>query len=240
MIFHPLDQNTPEWKRARIGIATASCFDKIITPSKWELSKSSMGYIYQLLSERTTGENEETFTSYWMERGQQYEGDARDAYCFATGYEVAQGGFFTSDDFAIGASPDVRVFVNGVLKGSCEIKCPKGSTQIETLLRMATDPAYFCQTQGQMYVMETEFVDFVSYHPDMPIFKHRTVRNDAFIEKFEGVLGEFFANMALAEEKLQREYDFIVPPRPIIEMYDTRLRAERFENDNIPSILMAG
>ena len=69
MIYHDFAQQSEEWYRARLGVATASCFDKIITPKKLELSKSAEDYAFTLVGEMVTGESAEKFQSYWMERG---------------------------------------------------------------------------------------------------------------------------------------------------------------------------
>ena len=104
----------------RLGLATASCFGKIVTPAKGEPSKQMDDYANDLIGELVTGNNSETFTSYWMERGQLFEADAAAAYEFITGFELDRGGFLTDDDMTVGASPDRRVIKLGSVIGGVE------------------------------------------------------------------------------------------------------------------------
>jgi len=55
MLIVNCEQNTPEWYEARLGIPTASGFDRIIT-TKGEVSKSREKYLYELAGEIVTGE----------------------------------------------------------------------------------------------------------------------------------------------------------------------------------------
>jgi hypothetical protein len=48
-------QGTTEWAALRVGIPTASNFDKIITPAKLEFSKASDGYAMRLIAEEHLG-----------------------------------------------------------------------------------------------------------------------------------------------------------------------------------------
>lgn len=193
MIFHDLSHASPEWFRARVGIATASCFGKIITPKTGKLSAQADGYANLLISEMILGESQEKFSpSYWMERGAMMEVDARKLYEFETGFITDRGGFMTNDEGTAGASPDVRVFDDGgKLIGAAEIKCPAPWNHVENLLRDTLDPDYIPQVQGQILIGGFDFVDFFSYHPDMPPARIRTYRDDEFCKKLQDALDGF-------------------------------------------------
>ena len=92
MIYHEVTQQSPEWFRMRLGLATASCFDRIITPKTAEPSKSMDDYANSLIGELITGENSEKFQSYWMERGAQMEAEASAAYEVITDFTLDRGG----------------------------------------------------------------------------------------------------------------------------------------------------
>jgi len=200
MIFHDIAQNSPEWFSLRIGVPTASMFDKIITPKKGDFSSQADGYADHLIAELILNESLTKFPpSYWMERGAIHEAEARNLYEFETGLRIANGGFFTNDAMTAGASPDVRVFDdNGKLIGAAEIKCPAPWNHVSNLLRDALDPDYICQVQGQMLIAELEFVDFFSYHPNMPPARVRTYRDDEFCKKLSAGLERF-------EEMMQKK-----------------------------------
>lgn len=193
MKFYDIVQGTPEWFQARLGIATASNFSNIITPKQKKFSASADEYADKLISELITGDSVEKFApTYWMERGAEMEADACKLYEFETGYTVLNGGFMTDDDHYAGCSPDVRVFDNsGKLIGTAEIKCPAPWTHVGNMQRTAVDPDNLCQVQGQIYVSKLEFVDWFSYHPDMPPAKIRAERDNEFQEALRDCMYKF-------------------------------------------------
>ena len=237
MIYHEVAQQSPEWFRMRLGLATASCFDKIITPKTAEPSKSMDDYANSLIGELITGESSEKFQSYWMERGAQMEAEASASYEVITDFTLDRGGFLTDDNMTVGASPDRRVLKLGSVVGGVEIKCPKPETHIANLLRKGEiDPSYKPQVQGQILIGEFEFVDWFSYHPDMPPAHIRTYRDDAYCEKLKRALDAF---TGLMDEKISvlTNIGVIIPERPIVQMYREQMN---FEQENLPNYLMAG
>jgi len=192
MIFQDLEHNSDLWFKARLGLPTASCFNKIITPKTGKLSSQADAYANRLISEIILGRPQETFPpTYWMERGEMLEAEAKQLYTFDTGYSIKNGGFATDDLGRCGASPDARVFDGKRLIGGAEIKCPAPWTHVENLLRDEIDPDYIPQVQGQILIYGFEFVDWFSYHPDMPPANIRTYRDDEYCEKLEAALSDF-------------------------------------------------
>jgi len=63
------EQGTQEWIDARLGIPTASNFDKIITPKELKPSKSQEPYLARLLAEWLIGHSLDEEVSQFMERG---------------------------------------------------------------------------------------------------------------------------------------------------------------------------
>jgi hypothetical protein len=191
-IEHAVEQGTPEFWRVRLGIPTASAFDKILTPVKAELSKSSRQYAYRLIAEKllnmpTTGEVE----TDWMNRGKEMEPNAANQYSFVEEVDLRPAGFFTTDDGLIGASPD------RIVKGqpvAVEIKSPAPHTHVGYLLGASTD-GYKCQSQGQLMVTEMDRVDLFSYHPMMPAATIRTHRDEVYISKLKDALDQFNAQL---------------------------------------------
>jgi hypothetical protein len=55
MVIETFEQYSDEWWAARVGIPTASCFGKIITPKTMQPSKQAEKYIYTLAGERIVG-----------------------------------------------------------------------------------------------------------------------------------------------------------------------------------------
>ena len=229
MIYHEVSQQSSEWFKLRLGLATASCFSKIITPKTGEISKQAEGYANELIGEMITGENAEKFESYWMERGAMLEADASASYEVITGYALDRGGFITNDEMTVGASPDRRVLdADGQVIGGVEIKCPAPDTHIENLLRgNAIDPKYYPQVQGQILIGGFKFVDWFSYHPDMPPAHIRTYRDDEYCEKLQDALNRF-NHIVDSKIFLLQERGVIVNERPIMEMYRQAIQRDGY------------
>ena len=233
MIFHDIPQRSPEWYKLRAGIATSSQFGRIITAKSGAVSKSIDGYICELLSEMILGEAGERKIpdNYWLERGRMVEADARALYEFETGYTIDAGGFITDDTGKHGCSPDARVFDDAAnVIGFAEIKCPAPWTHVENLLRDEIDPTYIPQVQGQMHIGEVDFVDWFSYHPEMPPAKIRTYRDEAYQKKLGEALKVFDDKFSAALDKLKSK-GVIIPEKD---------SSDKEDMDEAINIFMAG
>lgn len=181
-----VEQNTIEWMAARVGIPTASCFDKIVT-SKGEPSKQKEKYLFRLAGESVTGIPEESYQNANMIRGNKVEEEARAYYDLTNGVEIERVGFCLADGY--GCSPDGFVGKNGLV----QFKCPLISTHVGYLLDNKLPTDYIQQVQGELFVTEREWSDFVSYFPCMRPLIVRVGRDEAFIKKLKIEL-EIFCN----------------------------------------------
>jgi len=189
MIHHPVKQGSDEWHDLRVGIPTASEFDRIITPAKWEPVKGDTRrkFLIELLAQRVFGLSEK-FGTAAMNHGKEWEPIARATYESLHGVDVGECGICINDAGTIGASPDG--FVGE--EGSIEIKSPANhevhlaslidSLQYERLARVeplwtATAKAgeitgflrdHWIQTQGQMYVSGRKWTDLISNFARLP------------------------------------------------------------------------
>lgn len=193
MKYFDVSHGSQEWFDIRIGKATASNFNKIVTPAKLEFSKQAEDYANLMIAEMILGQCLEKFAaSHWMERGAILEADARALYQFETGFTLERGGFITNDAGTIGCSPDVRVAnKDGRIIGCAEIKCPAPWTHVESLLRDSVDTANVLQVQGQIMIGGFEFNDWFSYHPEMPPARIRTLRDEKVCTALAVALGKF-------------------------------------------------
>jgi putative phage-type endonuclease len=158
-------QGTEEWFAARAGKVTASRIADVLATIKSGESASRKNYRAQLVCERLTGMIEETFSNSHMERGTALEPYAREAYELQTGSIVEQVGFIDHPIIQMsGASPDGLVGSDG----SIEIKCPTRANHIEYILGKEPPSKYKPQMTWQMLCAERQWVDFVSYCPEMP------------------------------------------------------------------------
>ena len=171
------EQGSPEWFACRLGIPTASEFSAILAEGKTKGSPSltRRTYLYKLVAERLTGEPGDHYTNRHMERGKEMEAEARDWYAFATDTEPQRIGFVRNG--RKGCSPDSLIGKDGML----EIKTKLGHLQVDVLLGKTLPSEHRAQVQGQLWVAEREWCDFVSYWPKMPPFRLRVYRDEQYI-----------------------------------------------------------
>ncbi len=181
-----IEQGTEEWFKARIGIPTASNFNKIVT-AKGDKSKQADKFMYKLAGEAVSGEIEEQFKSSHMERGVELEEEARQLYQIITGNKVDTTGICL--DNGIGYSPDGMIGEDGLL----EIKCPSIATHVKYLLDNKCPTEYVQQVQGGLLITDRKWVDFVSYYPNLKPLIVRVNRDEELIIKMKIEL-ELFCN----------------------------------------------
>lgn len=198
MIRVDVKQGTEEWKAARLGIPSASSFDKIITPKKGDPSKTMHDYACKLLAEQMLGRPLDDASSGFMERGKELEEQARAWYAFNADVDVEQVGFILRDDGRVGCSPDGLVGDDGLV----EIKCPSAAVHVSYLLGDAFE-SYKCQLQGQLWISERKWVDFVSFNPELPTLCVRFERDEAFIAKLSSAVDMLLAFMDASRTRLQ-------------------------------------
>lgn len=184
MLTHEIEQGTPEWEQVRLGVFTASEFDKVLTGGG-KPSTQVNAYINKLLAEIITGKPIASFQkTEAMERGNELEQEAADYYALLEDAPLSKVGFCTDDKSIYGCSPDRLVGDSGLL----EIKCPLAHTHVENLLCGKMDIGYKPQVQGQLLVTGRAWCDFMSYHPDMPPLIVRIERDEEYITNLHNAL----------------------------------------------------
>ena len=182
MKLYRVEQGSAEWYRLRLGKPTSSNFHKIVTP-KGEPSKQATKYMYRLIAERLLNETMDDEIGFvkWVAAGREQEPYAVKQFEFVNEVELEPGGFVTSNDGRIGASPD-RLFKGH--KESLEIKSPAPWTQLQYLLE-GPDDAYIAQTQGHLLVGdEFDAVHFYAFNERTPPF-YKVILRD---QRYQGVL----------------------------------------------------
>ena len=198
-IIRYIEQGTEEWKRLRLGKVKASKLSAVIMSKS---SKTRASYMLQLIAERLTGQPEDSFSSKYMEWGNECEPQARAMYEFDSGNQVEEVAFVVYND-GFGVSPDGLVGDDGLL----EIKCPKTTTQIERYLKGVFPADYQAQVQGQMLATGRKWCDFVSFDPRLSgsanYFCVRVYRDDEYIQKLKLKINEFLSEMNNLLEELK-------------------------------------
>lgn len=162
-MIHYMEQRTDEWFDIKRGKVSASHMADVQAGGKGVTRRN---YLMKIVCEKLTGKTDQNgYSNGHMERGIELEDDARKCYEFETGNDVEQVGFIDHpfiDDF--GCSPDGLVGEEGMV----EIKCQIPAVHIECMTSRETSGKYQKQMQAQMSCANRQWVDFVSYCPDMP------------------------------------------------------------------------
>lgn len=193
-----MEQGTPDWFRARMGIPTASEFSTLMAKGRdGGESKTRKTYMLKLAGEIITGEPMENYTNAHMERGKIMEAEARDFYAFTADSEPQRVGFI-KNDFK-GCSPDSLIGTNGML----EIKTALPHILGELILKDDFPPEHKAQCQGALWVAEREWIDLIVYWPGMPRFVKRAHRDDAYIATLARAVEAFNVELAMTVNKLR-------------------------------------
>ena len=197
-------QGDDTWKQLRLGKVTASRVADMVARTKSGYGASRANYAAQLIAERLTGVAVDGFTNAAMQHGTDTEPEARNAYCFYSGWDVQEVAFVPHPTIAdAGCSPDGLVGDDGLI----EIKCPNTATHLDTLLGQSTPARYIDQIQFQMACTGRAWCDFISYDPRLPenmrLFVRRVMRDDKRIAELEAeavaFLGEINARITQLE-----------------------------------------
>lgn len=202
--YHYVDPYTEAWWKLRRGKPTASQFDRIITPSG-QPSNQARKYIYELIAERLLDETmkKDQLESYWVERGNELEPRAIEAFQTQHSLVLQRVGFVTSNDERIGASPDCLVRAPR-LTAAVEVKCPAPWTQIGYLLD-GPGLTYRAQVQGQLLVGdEWEAVYFFAWHPQMPSVMVKTFRDKSYQNALAELLDRFCDELEQETERARK------------------------------------
>lgn len=189
-----MDQGGDDWFQARLGIPTASKFATVMAKGEGKIRAE---YMRKLAAEIITGEPSEGFTSPHLERGKLMEDEARETYAFINGVSPTLVGFIRNGNK--GGSPDSLIGENGGL----EIKTALPHIQIDRLERDRLPPEHKAQVQGNLWVAEREWWDFVSYWPRLPMLCVRVYRDEAYIKTMSDEVDRFNDELAALVERIR-------------------------------------
>lgn len=196
MIALDVKQGSDAWHFARLGIPTASCFDRIMSTKTRKLLAGSEGYMHELLAEWLIGVPNALEARGFIERGHDLEPHAVAWYEFQRAIETKPVGVCLRDDRLVACSPDRLVGDDGGM----EIKCPAAKGHVANVLDMGDE--YFAQVQGSLWITGRKWWDLVSFHPTIPSVIVRIERDEAYIADLEAAMSEFLNRMQAAREAL--------------------------------------
>jgi hypothetical protein len=204
-----LVQGSDDWLQARLGIPTASEFDRILTPAKLQLATAATKYMCVKLAEWMYGAPLEAFVSPWMERGKDLEAEAIRYYEMERDVETQPIGLVLTDDGNAGASPDRLVGDEREERlGLLEMKCPALETHVGYMLNpQSLLDEYRLQVQGQLWVCAGRgWCDLMSYYPGFPAVLVRALPDERVQAALSQHIPAFVQTMLAAREKLTQMY----------------------------------
>lgn len=177
MIIHDVEQGTDEWMRLRLGKLTGSVAYTISVGGKGLETLCE-----QLAWERVSGEREETYKSEAMQRGNDMEQMAADAYELQYGVDLQKIGFAEYNEY-IGISPDRLIGDDDGLEIKCKLS--KGH-RLLLLGKVEFEPQYIWQCRACMFFFNRPKWNLISFNPNFgknSIFRLQLTRNQEFDDK---------------------------------------------------------
>ena len=188
-ITHDIEQGSTEWLDMRLGLITCSEISSIRADGA-----GAQSYINALAYERITGESSSVFEgNEWTKRGQELEPVARQMYEQQTGTAVSMVSFVENKGF--GYSPDGLIYGSQPMwpEGGIEIKVKQPAEQIHILRTGEIPKKHMDQLIGGLACAELDWIDFVSYCPNLPLFicRVRAIEYKEQMEKIEKLVGKY-------------------------------------------------
>lgn len=160
MKTYNMPQQSPEWLQKKKGVVSGTQAKGIMGTAKAR-QEALYDIVGETLKMGVTTEYENP-----IDRGNRLEPEAVAAYEMETGLHTTKVGFAEHEtNSRIGNSPDR--FVGDV--GALEIKCPEHKNHIKYMLEKKVPDDYIWQVVQYFVVHEKlEWLDFMSYNPDLP------------------------------------------------------------------------
>ena len=188
-ITQDIEQGSTEWLDMRLGLITCSEISSIRADGA-----GAQSYINALAYERITGESSSVFEGNdWTKRGQELEPVARQMYEQKTNTTVTMVSFVENKGF--GYSPDGLIYGSQPMwpEGGIEIKVKQPAEQIHILRTGEIPKKHMDQLIGGLTCAELDWIDFVSYCPNLPLFICRVcaIEHKDQMEKIEKLVGKY-------------------------------------------------
>lgn len=191
-------QGSPEWIQLRLGVPTASEFDRIMNLAFGLREGAGYNtYLYEKLAEDLTGPLP-TYGGKATDQGHFLEPEALAFFELETGLDTKRVGFVMHDDMRCGCSPDALIGDDSGL----EIKSPGPVNQIRYLSEGKLPDAYAAQVHGSLFVTGRSEWHFMSYHRKLKPLHVVVKRDEAIMEKIGKCLAKFYADFDAALERL--------------------------------------
>lgn len=212
-IIEGLEQQSPEWIKQRIGCCTASRLIDVVTrlkrgngtAQKGDYGKARHDYMTELIGERLSGRAADHYVTPYMQEGIDNEPLAKAAYEYQFGVELEPGGFALHDKIPyFGASVDALIGK----EGCAEFKCLKLDNHLDILDAGEIPAQYFPQMLGELACYNRQWIDFVSFNPDLPpgikLFVRRWHRDEALVAQLEKEVELFLDDLIVRLQRISK------------------------------------
>lgn len=198
-IIHNVEQNSESWEKIKLGIPSASSYEKIITPTG-AASTQADAYANRLVAEWITGKTANEFEGNgWTERGHEKEPECAAMYAMIKNVTPVKVGFITDDKGTIGCSPDRLIDDHGIL----EMKNPSIHVHMSYVFdNKKLIKEYHVQNQVQLHVSKRSWVDLFSYCEGLPNVIMRVVPDLDFQMKIIAAHTKFTALLTSKKQQL--------------------------------------
>lgn len=168
-----MEQNSPEWDAIRKMKFTASHANTILA-----MGKGVETLVNEMLADYYSSGNYEEYSGKYkneqMQRGHDFEAQARSIYELETGNKVQQVGFVELSEH-VGCSPDGLVNDDGLI----EIKNHSDIVFLRLVETQKIEKKYIDQMQYQMFVTNRNWCDYFAFNPNFdPCFVKIRVYKD--------------------------------------------------------------
>ena len=198
-------QGSAAWCQLRVGNFTSSRAADLMATTKNGPSTSRANLITQLAVERITGQPTEGYTNAAMQRGNDLEGEAIEAFVFETGIIVDVCGYIEHPSISrVGSSPDGLIGEDGL----AEFKCPASMAKhLAALEKGAHAVEYAWQIQHQMWVTGRQWNYAVSYDPRFPDGLRLAI---TLVKRDEEAIAKLEEETVKAEVEVQKLVEFMM------------------------------
>lgn len=206
--FH-CEQRSPEWYQLRLGLPTASNFSTIMARGKnggESVSRSKL--LWQLADERLYGEPVETYRNDHMNRGNEMEPHALEAYSFLNDVDPVRVGFVRrrmSDQIGpnwfVGCSPDGLIGDDGIVQ--IKTMLPDLLLALRHQGAAGFPSEHRAQCQGELWITGRKWCDLFIFWPKRKPAKFRIVRDEVYIRQLRDEVERFNYELAriIADDK---------------------------------------
>ena len=207
--MHDVQQSSDEWFSLKAGVASTSNFDSILAKGRGgNEAVTRKAYRIRLAIERITGRYiQSEFKSYDMQRGNEQEEVAALAYTLGQDRSVKEVGFAKLNHLEAGASFDRIASDSFSNEWPLEIKNPRLHNHIEYVMAGELPSKYKPQVQGQLWIGEYQYSDFMSYNGDAPAGLDRLIlrveRDEDYIQMLAGEVEQFLTEVDETVDKLK-------------------------------------